>query len=333
MLGPQKPFVDIEVDGKPSGLVIGPALKEFVYRDVHHGAVDEISLKLADPNGLWRSSWGIDEGVDVAASMGYAGLLGAVVPCGLYQIGETEAEGDGSGSTASFHGQSAFTSKELRTARSQAHEQRSLAEIIKVVADRHDLQVLGETADLRFQRVSQDKESDLAFLTRLAEDWGHYFSIKGDQLVFTTRKSIEDTKPVRIFDLFARDPVTRWRARKSTNKLYHRATVKYLHPASNRLLSAEAKDERVPSGDTLKLDDRAETQAHAEHLCAARLARANDGLGTGRITTVGDPLLLSGQIIELAPSYGRYAGRWLITAATHRFTSNGYTTSVDIKVI
>lgn len=333
IFGPQKPFVDLSIGGAPSGLFLGGALKTFTYRDVHHGEADEISLTLADGRGLWRSSWGIDEGTEIFAFMGYAGLIGAKVPCGLFAVGETQAEGDGGGDTATFHAQSAFTSKELRTERSEAYDQMALKDIVQKVADRHGFKVVGEIPDLLFERITQDKQSDLAFLTRLAEDWGCYFAVKGDQLVFTSRESIESEPAVRRFDLLAGDPVTRYTLRKSTHKLYRRAQAKYLHPKSNKVLSAEAADDRVPSGDTLKIDDRAETQAHAERICKARLARGNDELGTGRITTVGDPLLLAGQVIELAGSYGRYAGRWLITSATHRFGARGYTTTIHIKVI
>jgi len=265
--------------------------------------------------------------------MGYGGLLGVRVPCGLYAVDETEASGDANGDTATFKALSAFTSKGLRTERSEAYDQMKLADIVSKVAKRHELTVVGEIPDLSFERITQNKKGDLRFLTGLAEDWGCYFSIKGDQLVFTTRESIEAAAPVRVFDLVEGDPVTRYRFRKSTHKLYAKAIARYLHPGRKETLTATAKDPRVPSGDTLKLDERVETQAHAERMCAARLARENDDLGTGRITTVGDPLLLAGQVVELAPRYGRYAGRWLITMASHRFSSGGYVTNISLKLV
>lgn len=333
LFGPQKPFVDLSIAGTPSGLIIGGSLKEFSYRDVHHGEVDEITFKLADGSGLWRGGWGIDEGTEVSGLMGYWGLIGAKVPCGLYTVGETEAQGDGGGDVAVFHAQSAFTSKELRTERSEAFNEMTLRAIIQKGADRHGFEVLGEIPDLTFERITQDKQSDLSFWTRLAEDWGCYFSIKGNQLVFTTRESIESLPAVRHFELIDGDRATRYSLRKSTHKLYAKAEAKYLNPKSKKVLKAEAVDDRVPSGDTLKIDDRAETQAHAEQMCKARLARENDGLGTGKITVVGDPLLLAGQVVQLGATYGKYVGRWLVTAARHRFNASGYITTISIKAL
>ena len=198
MFGPQKPFIDLSIAGTPSGLILGGNLKEFIYRDVHHGEVDEISFRLADGSGLWRGGWGIDEGTEISGLMGYAGLLGAKVPCGLYAVGETEAQGGGgSGDVALFHAQAAFTSKELRTERSEAYEKMKLEDIIGKVADRHGFELIGEIPDLSFKRITQDKQNDLNFGTRLAEDWGCYFSVKGNQMVFTTRESIEEASAVR----------------------------------------------------------------------------------------------------------------------------------------
>jgi phage protein D len=333
ILGPQKPFVDLTIAGSPSGVVLGGSLKEFSYNDVHHGAVDEIGFKLADGSGLWRGGWGIDEGTEISGVMGFEGILGAQAPCGLYAVGETTASGDGGGDVATFHAQSAFTSKELRTERSEAFDKMKLSAIIQKGADRHGFKVVGEIPDLFFERITQDKQNDLSFWTRLAEDWGCYCSVKGDLLVFTSRESVETVPSVRLFELVDGDRSMRYSLRKSTHKLYAKAEAKYLNPKSKAVLKAEAIDKRVPSGDTLKLDDRAETQSHAERICAARLARANDGLGTGTITVPGDPLLLSGQVVQMGTTFGKYKGRWLVTNASHKFRSSGYTTTIRIKAL
>lgn len=328
---PEKPFVDLTIGGSPSGLSLTGALREFTYHDVHHGSVDEISFKVADGSGLWRGGWGIDEGTEISGLMGYADDLGAKVSLGLYTVGETESSGDSGGDIATFVAQAAFTSQELRTERSVAYEKVKLADVIRTGAERHGFDVLGNVPDLFFERLTQDKQSDLAFWTRLAEDWGCYFSVKGKQLVFTAREAIEGAPAVRRFGLQSDDNIIRYNLRKSTHKLWSVATTKYMHPKTKKLVEAEVTDPRVPSGDTLKLDDRAESQAHADRICRARLARENDGLATGSITVVGDPLLLGGQVVELGSSFGKYAGRWLVTSADHRFSGSGYTTSIHIK--
>ncbi len=326
------PFVDLTIAGKPSELKLDGEIKSFTYRDVHHGEVDEISFDLVDDKGLFKSDWVIDTGTEVTARIGYAGLRGQI-DCGLYAVDEDQAQGGASGDTVTFHALAAFTSKELRTKRSEAYDKMTLKDIVGKVAARHNLERLGEIPELAFDRITQSKEGDLTFLTRLADDYGCYFSVKGALLVFIDRKVVEAAPAVRTLELVKGQSITRYRLRKSSAKLYRKAQAKYLHPKSKKLLSVELEDLRVPSGDTLKIDDRAETLTHAERICYARLAKENDGLGTGSLTLVGDPYLVSGQVVQLGQSFGKYAGRWLVTSAAHKFTSSGYTTSLRIKDI
>lgn len=329
---PAEPFVNLTVAGAPLGQDLGAGLKSFTYTDAHHGQVDEVSFTLADPKGLFRGPWGIDEGTAVSAFMGYAGLIGAKVPCGDFVVGEPGARGSGGeGDVAYYHAQSAFTSKELRTLRSKGYDDRTLQEVVQDIAKRHGMTVVGDVPDLKFKRLTQDKQHDLAFATQLADDWGCYFTCKGDQFVFTMRESIEGQAPVRLVELSAGSGLISYDVRRSTHKLAAKAEVKYLHPQRQTVVVAKAEDPRVKSGDTLKIDKRAESQAHAERLVAAKLARNNDGLGTGELSFVGDPLLVAGQVIALGATFGRYAGRWLITSATHLFNSAGYTTDINIK--
>lgn len=325
-----QPFVALTISGVPLALKLGQGLKEFSYTDEHHGQVDEASFTLADPKGLYRGPWGIDEGTEVSAVMGYA--RGIVVPCGLFSVGENGARGSGGeGDVAYYHAQSAFTSKELRTVRSKGYDERALKFVVQDIANRHGLRLVGDVPDVTFKRLTQDKQSDLAFATQLANDWGCYFTCKGDQLVFTSRASIEQVEPVRVIDLIEGSGVISYDLRRATHKMAAVAEVSYLNPKTQKLVAAQVRDDRVKSGDTLKISTRAESADHAKRLAAAKLAQNNDGLGTGELSMVGDPMLVAGQVIALGPSFGRYAKRYLITSAAHVFNASGYVSDISIK--
>lgn len=114
------PFVQLSIGGTLTGLGLGTGITEFAYRDAYHGETDEMSVTMADQNGLWRSTWGIDEGTWVAASIGYTD--GAIVPCGDFVVDEPSASGDGSGGdTVTFGALSAAVTEALRTKRSEAY--------------------------------------------------------------------------------------------------------------------------------------------------------------------------------------------------------------------
>lgn len=326
-----RPWVLLTIGGAPSELFLGSGLRDFTYHDIHHGAVDEVAFSMADPDGLFRSAWGIDEGTIVTALFGYQNAL--MMPAGTFAIDEAEARGGSEGDTATFRALAAFTSKDLRTDRSEAYDKMTLKAIVAKVAKRHGLDVVGNIPELKFERVTQDKESDLRFLTRLAEAWGFYFSVKGSSCVFVPRKDVDGAPPVEILDLVDGSPIKSYTLRTSTKGLYSKASVKYLHPKTQKVVTAELEDARVPSGDTLKVEERAETKAHAEKMCQARLAKANEKLGTGDFDLVGRPLLVAGQVVMLGLTFGKYAGRWLITSADHSFGADGYTTKINVRLL
>lgn len=325
-----RPFVSLSLGGFLLDVVLGRGLMSFSYRDVHHGEVDDIEFRLADPKALWRGGLGPREGTTVTARVGYEGVLGAVADCGLYQVDQTGFEVSASGDTASYRGLSAFTSQDLRTARSEAYDEVDLSTIVNRVARRNGLRVVGDIPAVGFTRISQSKQGDLTFLLRLAEDWGCYCSAKGDVLVFTDRVAIDGQQPAHLFEVSTRG-LMRCALERSSHRLFPRSELRYLETGTKRTIAATATDARIRSGDTLILDDKVETQAQADRLALARLLSANDGWTTGTLQVEGRPSLVAGQVIALGVSFGEYAGRYLVTGAQHDVDGSGYTTSADVR--
>ena len=83
-----------------------------------------------------------------------------------------------------------------RTKRSAAYEGTTLREIATSVARRHKFTVVGEIADVRLKRITQHQEGDLAFLKRLAGNYGYVFSVKGGTLVFSKYSKLRSTSAV-----------------------------------------------------------------------------------------------------------------------------------------
>lgn len=330
MVSVPQPFLQLVVNGKDVTSDLDPHVLDFSYEDKLHGKADEIEVTLRDDAGLWRGAWRPEHGDLVEAAIGYRG--GPVMPCGLFEVDEPEASGDRSGGDVlTFRALSAKPSTGLRTKRTEAYEDQGLSDIAGKVAARNGMTLTGEIDDVRFKRVTQRRERDLEFLTRLAEDTGHYFTAKGAQAVFASRASVAGREVVRAFDLVAGTPIVRWRLKEPTHRTYSKARVQYLDPDRKQLITVEAEDVRVKTGDTLSIDERVEDEASAKRLAQSRLDAANAEGRTGSLDLVGDPLLVAGQVIELGSTFGKYAGRWLVNSARHRISRGGYTTAIEIK--
>jgi len=325
-----KPVLRLVINGRDVTADLDPHVLDFAYEDKLHGEADEIEVTLRDDLGLWRGAWRPEHGDLCEAWIGYLG--GPMMPCGQFEVDEPEASGDrAGGDVLTFRALSAKPSSALRTKRTEAYEDQGLADIAGKVAARNGMSVSGTIDDIRFKRVTQRRERDLEFLTRLAEDTGHYFTAKGAHCVFTSRASVAGAEPVRTFSLAAGTGITRWRLAEPTHRTFSKARVQYLDPDRKQLVTVEADDLRVKTGDTLTIDERIEDEAHARRLAQSRLDAANAEGRTGSLDLVGDPLLVSGQVIALGTGFGKYAGRWLIASARHRVSRGGYTTAIEIK--
>jgi len=324
------PDLTLIVNGVDVSSDMASDVLRFTYQDFHHGQADEIEVELRDDLGLWRGPWRPEHGDVVEAAIGYKN--GALMDCGRFEVDEPTASGSrGSGDKLTFRAIAAAPSKALRTKNTAGYENQTLDQVANKIAGKHGLAVVGDIEPVTFKRITQRRKRDLEFLTELAEDYGHYFSIKGDTLVFAKRKSLEDRPAVRII---TRREVTSYSLKDSTHKTYTKAKVQHLSSETKELIKAEATDASVKTGDTLNIDERVEDEAQARKLAEGRLAKANDEKKTCSVTIVGDMLLVAGQVIALDDSFGKWAGRYLVRTARHSIARGaGYSTEIEVKGI
>lgn len=325
-----EPFVSLFVNGVDVGSDLAPYLLDFTFTDNLHGKADEIAVKLRDDAGLWRGAWRPEQGDIVAVpALGYKG--GMTVAAGVFQVDIPEASGSRANDTLSFRATSAFAETDQRSKKSKGFADTTLKDIVTDVAGRHGLAVRGEIDDVPFAYKRQRRERDLEFIKRLAEDFGHFVSIKDQALVFFQRAMIEAQAPVRSFDLASGAPVTDWSAREKTDRTFSKARVTYLKGEEKRLIQGEVQDLAARTGDVLEIDERVEDEQTAQKLAKSRLAKANEDRRTASLTVIGDPLLIAGQVVALGGGFGKFAGRYLIHTARHVLKRGSYTTALELK--
>ncbi len=170
---------------------------DITYTDHHHGKADEVTVKVHNSTGQWLDVWEPQSGDKFSLRYGYKDQH---APAGTFSVDESSASGDANGDTFDFKGLSAAKTKELRTEKHKAYEKQSLSDVVNKIASEHGLQMEGEIEDIDFERITQNGESDLAFLKRLADDYGHYFKVSSDKSVCTSRDALRSSEPARVYD-------------------------------------------------------------------------------------------------------------------------------------
>lgn len=292
------------------------------YVDHVTGETDEIEIKVDDSDGLWRGSWFPKKGDQIKLEIG----VNPVLNCGTFEIDEIEIAGPPD--VISIKGIGAGVSSPIRTKKSVAHENKTVTQIVQSVADAHAYEPVLDNFNFVLGRVSQNRESDLQFLSRLAGDYGAAFSVRGNQLTFVKKSTIESAAPIKTL---TRGDLTKYSFKDKSFETYAKAKLGVHDPAESSIIETDVEGNEIDSEDTLVMEDSAYNQVDAEAKAEAALSAKNTKETDAHITVYGDPDLVSGVNFDLT-GMGEISGTYHIETSTHKVDRNGgYTTDLEIK--
>jgi phage protein D len=299
-------------------------LIEATYVDFLHGKSDTLNIKLEDVEGLWRGAWSPARGNTFSFELGYVDE--GRMPSGSFRVDDIAY--DGPPDTVSISGLAAAITLDLRTKRTRAFENKSFEEIANTIAGEHGLVLFGDVPNIRYDRKTQNDESDVEFLKRLATDYGLAFSVRDRSVVFHDLDVLERETPVMSF---TRSGLKRYGLREKSRRIYRAAEIQYRSPQTGELITHREEVEDIINGDTLVIRERVENLGQAEARSRAALEQANRQLNRGFIVLEGEQRALSGNIIEIT-ELGRKSGNFLIEKATHTYKRpGGYITRCEVR--
>lgn len=301
---------------------VSPYVTAIEYIDNEHGSSDELSISFEDTEKLWQGSWIPTKGDSLRAYIGYEAEK--LLNCGTFEIDELEFETPPD--VITIKGLATGIKKPLRQKNSVGYENKTLKQIANEIAVKHDLKLVGEIADVRVDRITQNKERDLTFLTKLAEQYGYIFKIAENNLVFYDVKKLKGAKPIQIF---YKTELLHLNLREKTSQKYKSVKVAYFNPKKKKTVSTVAHNKNVQKGDTLNINVRCSDKKQAILKANAALATADTKI-EGDIEFTGNPYLIAGTNIELK-GIGYFSGKYHIKQARHVFDRlSGYKTYCEV---
>ena len=207
---------------KITGMVL-----EITYTDHFHGKAGDVEVKLEDKDQRWQGPWFPVQGDVMQLWIGYAGEN--KLDCGSFQVDDLELEGPPDVFT--IRAIPAFITPSLRTPTSAGYENQTLMQIATTVAGKHGLTVVGAPNDINvsFKRVTQNRETDLAFLKRLANENDYDFTVRDKKIQFYSRPQLHAQPPVVNV---VRTGSEKFQFKSKANQIYKGAQVSYQDPAS-----------------------------------------------------------------------------------------------------
>lgn len=331
------PAFDLAYNGKAITADIAPFVLGITYTDHLSGESDELDVELEDSDGRWLDSWYPDKGAALTLALGYLGT--PLVSVGRFDIDEVGYQAPPS--TVRIRALATGVQQAVRTRKGRAYEKTTLAAIAQRVAKAHKMTLVGKIEAIAIDRATQYHETDLAFLARLAGEYGYAFKVteNNSKLVFWKTAGLHLAKAVRSY---RPAQLLSWQATDKLSGVPAAAQVKYHDPKRKQLVVYGVKNGETTvvgstdagkgsSADTVKLTRRAPTKQAAEAQARAHLDRRLLDRTSMEITVEGDPVLAAGSVIALT-DLGKLSGSYTITRATHRISrGEGYLTTLELK--
>ncbi|ECA5248096.1 phage protein D [Salmonella enterica subsp. enterica serovar Newport] len=305
------------------------------YTDRLSGESDEIQVDLEDSEGRWRDAWYPGKGDTLTLQMGYAGE--PLRECGTFSIDEIELSGPPD--SVSLRGLATSVTVAMRTKVSRGFENTTLAAIAQRIAGKHRLQLQGQIEPLTLDRVTQYDETDLAFLKRLARDYGYLVKVTHTHVIFSSLDKLRDAPPTFTF---TRPDISRYSLRDTINRIYKGAKHRSQNSRTKQVVTYQADGGestttvstatrgKNTSADTLTLSGRSGNQGTAARRTRAALNLKNQYQKVATLSMAGNIRLRAGHNVTLT-GFGASDGKWLTGSVRHSITrSGGYTMDVEV---
>ena len=350
-----------------------PDLLSFTYDDKETNEADEIRILLKDSDGKWAGTWKPDGGESVRAYLSKGttsdqGLNRQELYCGRFFIDHMRVSG--SPRIFELRAISVPLNRPIRRKiRTKGWDQCSLKFIAEEKAKEANLEfVFDSETNPIYDRIDQNRESDLKFLSRICEDEGLSIKVTDEQLVIFDQSYYEKKSPVQTITLGESD-ILSWDFEIEQSETYRSCTVSYRDPKKkvkgsagsyelDELLFGESGDESGDldtllfgsekgvnkavhtytaidesvdeNGQEFVLKKRAKSIGEAQRLATAKLRSLNARRITGSMTLLGDVTLLAGEVISIK-GFGSFDGHFYIEQATHSVTTSGYITTLRLR--
>lgn len=337
------PIFNIKYNQRDITTDVTPFLHALTYRDSVKGKSDEIELQFSNASGKWSSTWYPTFGDILTVTMGYGHYQ---FPCGTFEIDGTDMK----------YAPDIFTIKGLavgiktavRTKVSDTHENKTLEQIAQKICNKHGFTLLFDINEdsvintpNTIRRVTQNRETDLAFLTRLSQEYGYVFSIRDKVMTFLNVYDLE--KLPSATTIFKEDFIPgACSIRDKSWEVYRKAQLYYHNPRTKSVQVTDFTFDQQTNADGYKSSVLVNTDTKVIHLKAnstneaaskamAALHSANSRQQEGSLSVRGNPLMVAGNNVKLA-GLDEYSGDYHIESSVHRIDPRGgYITSVEIK--
>lgn len=333
MTNTRRAIADITYMGVKITQDIAPYLKSFTFND-NEGKSDDIQIDLEDRDRKWQGPWLPKKGDKISASIK---LLNwhkegetATLNCGTFFVDDVGFKGPPD--TVSIKALSVpFTKGGKDTKKTRAWENATLRNILSEVAASAGLTLLYDAPEFTYDRVEQDKKTDLAFAKDMSKREGLSTKVTKEQLIVYDELNYEKKTSVRTITR-GEDDVKSYDFKESAaEEQYAKVEISYFDGKKKKLIKYVYKVPGVKEGPTLKINKRASSLDEAKRWAQKEARNKNKVSKSGKITLRGHEKMVQGVTVKIA-NFGAFDGKYFIETSSHSVTG-GYSTNISLREV
>ena len=351
----------ITYNGKDISTDIQPYIQSFSYHDNSKLEIDDIDLSLENIDKRWfGDEWFPEDGDSITASIVKRRwddeLIEETLPCGKFYVDQIDFS-PGSVNIKALAIPSA--GKLTKQENSKGWEKISLKNIAMDICNKHSMKLeFYSEKDETFERIDQDKETDLAFLTRICTDQGLNLKATENKVVIFDKEEFYEKEAVISVSSLDTDMIIDYKFSHTTKEIYDKVEVSYYDPEKKKLVrETYTKDELEEKRNKEREAEKKKESSKASQRGQSKNQKSSKGSGptkkingtggskkakaemdeknkekeTASMTLRGNFNLLAGQNVELT-DFGKFSGKYAIEKSTHSL-SGAYTTDIELKRI
>lgn len=220
-----------------------------------------------------------------------------------------------------------------RSTRSVSWDGRPVAEVVTEIASEYfgEQNVTVKDADVRPEKLIQEKQNDYRFLERIANKYGFELFSRLDAFHFEAR-SPRDARIARSdprVTLRYGESLISFSPEINDSDQVSKVEVRHWDPAGKKEIVGSAERENGGAGKTV-LRIPVQSRDEADRRAESELKRISEAFVQGNGETWGIPEIRAGETIKLEGMDDMFSKKYYVKRATHRMESSGYRTTFEV---
>lgn len=239
---------------------IAHSISSLNYTDNSKNAIDDLEIELENLDYRWLKEWYPDENAQLLVGI-HEELKNETnfLDLGTFYVDEPTFEDH----KLTLKCLALPLDQNIRDQKnSVAWEKVTLKELVMQIANKHEMNAELYAENVFFERLDQNKETDLAFINRVVKEIGLNMKVSDDKIIIFDDEEMEKNDTIEVFNI--KDYRIRSFSLKKKNKeIYDKVEVSYYDPDKKKvvkeIITKEELDKRneVTTGDSEEKESKA----------------------------------------------------------------------------